>query len=397
MGVAADAPVTVEFDRPVVTVSVRAGSRVNRPIPSCDLDAAFTAGPLAPCRIVWLNGDTGFTLLHPRAIFAPSTSYTFTLAGGISDPSGVVNSVDHHWNDHNRAGAGDPEHQPAGRRQGVPVDPPIAVSFSTTMAADATEAAITLTHRYPGHEWSATASTRAVSWCFPEAILQAGVTYRLTVAKAATDSDHQPLVDRGDLRRSRPPACRPVLTWWHSPAAADEGATTVLVSPLAPAATGEPISTEAVLVAPRCPHATGCGSAADRRDRCTPTQPRRSHPGDVGWRWSSWTPRSTAPTPVLVVINPATGSVVTSFADSSLPSWSPDGSTLAFSRAGRVSFFNPSTAVLTSLPAGDPMVAPAIWSPLGEQLVARRRRRVRRSSISSWPTPSCSRGIRSRA
>ena len=76
-----------------------------------------------------------------------------------------------------------------------------------------------------------------------------------------------------------------------------------------------------------------------------------------------------APTPVLVVLDPATGSVVSSFANSSLPSWSPDGSTLAFSRDGKVSFFNPVTGALTTLPAGDPLVAPAVWSPLGEQLV----------------------------
>ena len=40
-----------------------------------------------------------------------------------------------------------------------------------------------------------------------------------------------------------------------------------------------------------------------------------------------------APEPVLVVLDPATGSVLASFAHSSLPSWSPDGSTLAFSRS----------------------------------------------------------------
>src|SRR4029077_14549144 len=73
--------------------------------------------------------------------------------------------------------------------------------------------------------------------------------------------------------------------------------------------------------------------------------------------------------PVLLVLDPAAETVIISFEKASLPSWSPDGSTLAFSRAGRVSFFTPTTRELTTLPAGDPLVTPAVWSPLGEQLV----------------------------
>lgn len=34
-----------------------------------------------------------------------------------------------------------------------------------------------------------------------------------------------------------------------------------------------------------------------------------------------------------------------------------------------MSFFNPTSDTLTNLPAGDPLVTPAVWSPLGEQLV----------------------------
>ena len=118
---------------------------MNKPIPACDLDAAFSAGPLAPCRIVWLDGDTEFTLLHPRAILAPSTTYTFTLAGGISDPSGVVNSVDHHWTITTGQAPVIRSIEPADGATNVPVDTPISVSFSTSMAAAATEDAIQLT------------------------------------------------------------------------------------------------------------------------------------------------------------------------------------------------------------------------------------------------------------
>jgi hypothetical protein len=367
VSVAADAPVTVEFDRAVVRSSVRDRFSVNRAIPSCNLDAAFSAGPLAPCRIVWLTGDTGFTLLHPRAIFAPSTSYTFTLAGGISDPSGVVNSVDHHWNITTGPAPVIRSMQPPDGSRGVPVDTSIAVSFSTTMAVDATEAAITLDPPVPGTRVVRNTRDPSRFVVLPGAILQAGVTYRLTVAKAATDSDHQPLLAgaTASFTTAGMSSGPHVVVLAGAP---DEGPTTVLVSPLAPAAPGEPISTEAVLVAPRCPHADGCGSAADGGPLYTYAAAALS-PGGGWMAVVELDTTVTGATPVLVVIDPATGSVVTSFADSSLPSWSPDGSTLAFSRAGRVSFFNPTTGVLTNLPAGDPMVAPAIWSPLGEALV----------------------------
>src|ERR1022692_2303546 len=191
VGVAADAPVTVEFDRPVVTASVKGRFSVNRQIPSCNLDQAFAAGPLAPCRIVWLSGDTGFTLLHPRAIFAPSTSYTFTLAGGIGDPSGVVNSVDHQWTITTGSAPAIRSIQPPDGSKGVPVDTSISVSFSTAMAAAATEAAVTLDPPVPGTRVVRNTRDPSRFVVLPGAILQAGITYRLSVAGTATDIDHQ--------------------------------------------------------------------------------------------------------------------------------------------------------------------------------------------------------------
>lgn len=367
VGVTADAPVTVDFDRPVVTASVRGRFSVNRQIPSCDLDQAFGAGPLAPCRIVWLAGDTGFTLLHPRAIFAPSTSYTFTLAGGISDPSGVVNSVDHQWTITTGPAPTIRSVQPADGSRDVPVDTPISVSFSTAMAAGATEAAITLDPPVPGTRVVRNTRDPSRLVVLPGAILQAGITYRLSVARTATDIDHQPLL-AGATATFTTAGMSPgphVVVLAGKPG---EGATTVLVSPLAASAAGEPISTEAVLVAPGCPRPSGCGTAAFG----APLYVYAAAAFSPGGGWMAVVELDTTvngPTPVLLVIDPATGTVVTSFANSSLPSWSPDGSTLAFSRDGRVSFFNPTTGVLTTLPPGDPMLAPAVWSPLGEQLV----------------------------
>ena len=364
---AADAPVTVEFDRPVATASVKGRFSVNRSIPSCNLEVAFGADPLAPCRIVWLSGDTGFTLLHPQAIFAPSTSYTFTLAGGISDPSGVVNSVDHSWTITSGPAPVIRSVQPPDGSKGVPVDAPISVSFSTAMAADTTQAAITLNPPVPGTRAVRNLRDPSRFVVLPGTTLQAGVTYHLTVAATATDVDLQPLVDG---------ATSTFTTGGMSPgshvvvlaAVPGEGATSVLVAPLAPAQTGEPIATEALLVAPRCPRQSGCGVAASGAPLYTYAAATLS----PGGRWLAVVELDatvTAPRPVLLVLDPATGTVVSSFASSSLPSWSPDGSTLAFSRAGRVSFFSPPSGALTSLPAGDPLVTPAVWSPLGEQLV----------------------------
>ncbi len=367
VGVAADAAITVEVDRPVARDSVEGRFSVNPPIPSCNLTAAFSAGPLAPCRIVWLPGDTGFTLLHLRAIFAPSTAYTFTLGGGISDPNGVVNSVDHHWTITTGPAPAIRAIDPPDGSTRVPVDTPISVSFSTAMAADATTAAVTLDPSVAGTRVVRNRRDPSRFVVLPGQTLQAGVTYRLTVAATAADVDHQPLL-KGT---SSSFTTAGLSTGPHVVVLAGvpgEGATTVLISPLAAAQAGEPISTEAVLNAPRCPDASGCGAAAHGGPLYT-FDAAALAPGG-GWLAVVENDATLAtPAPVLLVLDAATGTVVASFTNSSHPSWSPDGLTLAFSRAGRVSFFSPGSDALTTLPPGDPLVTPAVWSPLGEQLV----------------------------
>jgi hypothetical protein len=367
VGVAADAPITVEFDRAVNTGSVLGRFSVNKTIPGCNLDAAFSAGPLAPCRIVWLDGDTEFTLLHPRAILAPNTTYRFTLAGGISDPSGVVNSVDHHWTITTGQAPVIRSIEPVDGATNVPVDTPISVSFSASMATVPTEDAIQLTPPVPGTRVVRNRTDTSRFVVLPGAPLESGVTYRLSIAATAADSHQQPLVAGQSVTfttRGLSPGPHAVVL----ARAADEGATTVLLSQLAPAQAGEPISTEALLVAPRCETRQGCGEAPMGAPLYTYSAAVLS-PGGLWMAVVEVDNTVSSVQPVLVVLNPATGTVLASFARSSMPSWSPDGSTLAFSRAGAVSFFDTATQTVTSLPQGDPLVAPAVWSPLGEQLV----------------------------
>lgn len=367
-GVSADAPITVQFDRPVDPASVRGRFSVNHAIPSCNLEAAFSAGPQAPCRIVWLNGDTEFTLLHPQAILAPSTTYTFTLAGGIRDPSGVVNSVDHHWTITTGQAPVIRTIAPANGATHVPVDTPISVSFSASMAATPTEAAITLSPSVPGTRVVRNRIDASRFVVLPGGMLESGVTYTLSIAATAADSHRQPLVAGGSVRFTTgglSPGPHAVVL---ARAAGEDGATAVLLSSLAPGEPGEPISTEAVLLAPRCQNTSGCGEAVFGAPLYTYTAAALS-PGGFWLAAVELDATVAAPQPVLVVLNPATGSVLASFTHSSLPSWSPDGSMLAFSRSGAVSFFATGTGSVTSLPAGDPLVAPPTWSPLGEQLV----------------------------
>src|SRR5207302_887030 len=65
----------------------------------------------------------------------------------------------------------------------------------------------------------------------------------------------------------------------------------------------------------------------------------------------------------------AATAVQTAIPGGSLPSWSPDGSTLAYQQGGSLWLYRPVDAITTQLPAGDPLLAPPVWGPAGELLV----------------------------
>ena len=168
---------------------------VNKPIPHCDLAAAFSAGPLAPCRIVWLDGDTEFTLLHPRAILRAEHLVPVHARGRHQRPEWRRELGRPPVDDHDGAGPGDPEHRsrPTDRDQ-VPVDTPISVSFSTSMAAAATEDAIQLSPPVPGTRVVRNRIDTSRFVVLPGATLESGVTYRLSIAATAATLNQQPLV-----------------------------------------------------------------------------------------------------------------------------------------------------------------------------------------------------------
>ena len=148
-----------------------------------------------------------------------------------------MNSVDHHWTITTGPAPVIRALQPADGSTGIAVDTPISVSFSTAMDAAATEAAITLNPPVPGTRVVRNLRDPSRFVVLPGATLEAGVTYQLDVGVAATDIDHQPLVT-GAVSTFTTAGMSPGPHVVVLAAVPGEGATTVLISPLAPAAGG---------------------------------------------------------------------------------------------------------------------------------------------------------------
>jgi hypothetical protein len=360
VGVPADSPIVVQFDRPLVPRSVIGRLTVAPSIPGCNLTAAFTADPSAGCRVVWLNGNQEFVVQHPGAILAPDTHYTFTLFGGFSDPTGAVNSVDHRWDMTTAVAPQVRGLSPIDGSTNVPVDAPLTVDFTQPMDAAATAEAIRLDPALPGTRVLRNARDPSRFIVLPGRLLTSGVTYRLTVGPTAADEHGQilaaPAVVRFTTAGLGPGGHGLVLA-----ARQGEAASQVLITGLAPVEDGVPVSAEVALEAARCAGPNACGVAAPGSPLYSYTSARLSGDG----RWLAVVERDdtvSVPASTLLVIDAATGSTRAAIPDGSLPSWSPDGTTLAFARAGAVSLYRPSSGVFSTVPGGDPLVAPPSWA-----------------------------------
>jgi Bacterial Ig-like domain/WD40-like Beta Propeller Repeat len=367
VGVPADTPIVVQFDRSVVRQSVEGRFSVSPQISNCDLAAAFTAGPAAACRIAWLSGDTGFSLQHQHAVLDSNTRYTFTLAGGFADPEGAVNTVDHRWDVTTAAAPEVRSISPAQGATGVPADLPLAVSFSTAMALASTRDAITLSPAIPGTRVERNSRDRTRFLVLPGRPLQSGVSYRLNVGTGATDEHGQGLAVSTGVSFTAgglSPAGHAVILAGLPGQAASE----VLVAAVGSAAPGDPLAAETMLTSPVCPAAGACGSVEKGGPIYTFTAAALSQNG--AWLAAVENDRTSPDAaPSVVVLNAATGAVVTVVPNATLPSWSPDSSTLAYAEGGSVALYRPTGGTTTVLPPGDPLLAPPVWEPRGELLV----------------------------
>ena len=367
VGVPADMPIVVQFDRSVVRQSVEGRFSVSPQIRNCDLTAAFTAGPAAACRIAWLTGDTGFSLEHQHAVLDSNTRYTFTLAGGFADPEGAVNTVDHRWDVTTAAAPEVRSISPAQGAVGVPADLPLAVSFSAAMALASTRDAITLNPAIPGTRVERNVKDHTRFLVLPGRPLQSGVSYRLNVATGATDEHGQALAAPASVSFTAgglsPSGHAVILAGLPG-----EAASAVIVAALASTAPGDPLAAQTMLTSPVCPYSNGCGSVGQGGALYTFTAATLSQNG--AWLAAVENDRTSVDSaPSVVVINAATGAVVTVVPNATLPSWSPDSSTLAYAEGASVALFRPAAQTTTVLPPGDPLLAPPVWEPRGELLV----------------------------
>ena len=367
MDVPGDAPILVQFDRPVVPDTVRGRFDVSPSIPGCDVHSAFGAPLSAPCRIVWLKDRTGFTLEHPRAVLAANKRYTFTLRGGFADPEGAVNSVDHQWDITTAPAPTIRSFTPSPGAPDVPADVPLVVAFSTPMDATTTARSISLEPAVAGTRVVQNSRDHARFLVVPGQPLQSGVTYRLTVRDGATDEHGEPLAAPAAIAFTAGAlSAAPHAVILAGPP--KSGATEIVVANLGASAPGDPIPAQVALAAAVCPAPGGCGAASTGAPLYTFSAAVLSPNGS--WLAVVENDQTQAGTPpTTVVTHLPTGAAVTAVPDATLPSWSPDSTTLAFSRGGQVQLFHPRTGVTSTLPAGDPVTSPPEWEPRGELLV----------------------------
>lgn len=357
-GVRADAPVRVLFDKPVSHDTVVGRFTVTPAIPGCDLTEAFNAPSAAACWIHWLDPQPGFELLHVGAVFAPLTQYSFTLAGGITDRNGATNGLDHHWDITSAPAPRIGAISPADRSLDVPVDAPLAVSFSAPMDAPSTAAAIHIDPFVAGTRVVRNTRDHSRFAILPGSMLVPGATYTIAVDGTARGEDQQVLAAPGSGRfttGSRLGGTHAVVL----AGAPGANATEVLLPALTPGAAGEPISAPVLARAPVCTASAGCGAVAAHAPLTTyeaaVVAPNGTHVAVIADDVVSATSQ-------LEVIDTVHGNVIIRVPGGVRPSWSPDGNELALVTGTTVEVVSLASGVPEVVATNVGLTAPPLWS-----------------------------------
>lgn len=367
--VAVDAPVTVHLDQAVRRDTVRARLSVDPPIPHCsDLFAAFTAPPSAPCFVRWAADSQSFQLLHPGALFAPDTQYTFLISPGIESTGGSVNSLDHRWKLRTAAAPRVTSISPDQGARNVTIDTTPVVTFSAPMDAAATAAAIRLSPEVPGTRIVRNAEAHGRFVVLPGRLLQPRTEYTLSVGPPATDEHGAALGSQGALTvrftTGGLGTAAHTLVLARRPG---EPPSQVLLGGLGALQPGEPAPAATVLSSPLCGDAAGCGAVPPGAPTLAYLEGTVSPDGRaLAVVQRDRTTADAAPELHLVSLLSGDDSLVA--AGATHPSWRPDGRLLAYAGQGGVHVLDRTTARDTLLPPGDPLAGAPAWSADGSTL-----------------------------
>jgi len=315
--------------------------------------------------VEWLPDQPGFLFRHPGAIFAPNLTYTIDVGSGVVDVNGTQNSLDHRWD---IATAPAPIVVTAEPADGTLVarDAPLTINFSRPMNEASLQGAVRLEPSVPGTRVVRNSRDHGRFLVLPGRLLEPGTAYALSINTSATDEHRARLGTETTVHFNTGPI-RPTdhaLTLVNQ---SGEGATTVVLSRLAPLQFGEPIPSETLLAAPRCT-AAACGAVAAGHPLVTYRDAQLA----PGSRWLALVEADetvpSAPTHLRIVdLNRDVDRTVVP--GGRYPAWSPDGAHVAFAdAAGGATLYAPATDTFAHLPTGGALVGHPAWLSGGESV-----------------------------
>ena len=367
--VVGDMPITVIFDHPVNRMSVLNRFSIEPGLTGCPI-AALVANTIPPsggaCRVNWLEHDTKLVLEHEGAPFAPDTKYTMSLTAGFIDGAGVANSLDHRWDLSTGAAPRLTATSPTDGAQGISIDAPVALTFSTVMSVPATITAVSLSPPVPGTRVVPNSHDGGRFLVLPGALLTPNTDYAITVSASATDEHglHLANPETVHLHTAALDAAGHALILAGRPA---EPPSSLILARLQTQQVGDPVATATIREAPRCQQAA-CGVLEQGQllevyDEAVVSPSATA----VAVVIRDQTRRPQSSTLIVQSLIDGTDTVIAEAGQDA--SWSADGTRLAYSTPDGLRVTRIADRVTTALPPGDPLSAPMVWSADGSTLV----------------------------
>ncbi len=194
-GVRSNAPVRIEFDRPMDQSSVA---------------TRFHLVPHVPGKLHWI-GSRELVFEHPGAPFRPSHRYRVVLAPGYRDLQGNTNGLRHSWTFQTEAAPTLTDVSPASGQDQVDPSTYVTLTFSRPMQVSTLERAISFAPRMPFtvHRDPLDPDRVVIA---PDSLLEPHVSYQVAITSEALDVDGNHLAQGSVITFTTGPT-RPLHHW----------------------------------------------------------------------------------------------------------------------------------------------------------------------------------------